>query len=102
MFTIMQPRQLPHAILTAVFAFIALPAPTWAWGDTGHKVVGRIAALKLTPAARARVATILGVDDDVASVSDAMAEAAVWPDHVARNRFPQSVDWHFIDLSLKD
>src|SRR5438067_13253775 len=98
----MQRRQLPQVILAAFIALTVLATPTWAWGDTGHRVVGRIAALKLTPAARARVAALLGVDDDVASVSDAMADAAVWADHVARNRFHESIDWHFIDLSLKD
>jgi S1/P1 Nuclease len=98
----MQCRQLPQVIFTAFIALTVLAAPTWAWGDTGHRVVGRIAALKLTPAARTRVAALLGVDDDVASVSDAMADAAVWADHVARTRFPESADWHFIDLSLKD
>jgi hypothetical protein len=76
--------------------------PAWSWGDVGHRVVARVAAQKLTPAARTKIAALLGVEDDPASVSDAMADAAIWPDHVARTRFPQSVPWHFIDLSLKN
>jgi hypothetical protein len=73
-----------------------------AWGDVGHRIVARIAALRLTPSASARIAGILGVDNDPAAIGDAIADAAVWPDHVARSKFPETADWHFIDMSLKD
>ena len=88
--------------LVSILCGVLICQPAWSWGDVGHKVVARVAAQKLTPAARSKVAALLGSEDDPASVSDAMADAAVWPDHVARTKFPQSAPWHFIDLSLKN
>lgn len=81
--------------------FILVTQPSWGWGVVGHQTVGRIAAALLTPAAREKVADILGVDNTKAAVADAMADAAEWPDLVARNDYPESAAWHFIDLGLK-
>lgn len=88
-------RALVYLLLPAIAA-----VPAWSWGDVGHMTVGRIAAKHLKPSTRTKVATILGVDDTAAAVANAMAEAAVWADHVARNEFPETPPWHFIDLSL--
>src|SRR5882757_7982025 len=67
--------------------FILVTQPSWGWGVVGHQTVGRIAAALLTPAAREKVADILGVDNTKADVADAMADAAEWPDKVARTEF---------------
>jgi hypothetical protein len=80
---------------------LAVPSRCLAWGEVGHRVVARIAASQLTPAARANVARILGVQNTTAAVAAALADAAEWPDAVARAKYPQSVVWHFIDLGLK-
>src|SRR5260370_41344045 len=52
----------------------------WAWGNDGHQIVARIAALNLTPKAQRHVAQLLGVSSGPTSVANAMARAAVWPD----------------------
>ncbi len=66
-------------------------APGRAWGPVGHKVVARIAASQLTPAAKDKVAKILDLDHPTAGeIADALAAAAVWPDSVARDKFPDS------------
>jgi hypothetical protein len=72
-----------------------------AWGTAGHRIVGRIAASFLTREAREKVAEILEVEPTVRELGDALADAAEWPDTVARTKFPQSSEWHFIDLGVK-
>lgn len=75
--------------------------PGRAWGPVGHRVVARIAASQLTTAAKAKVAKILEPDKPNADVADVLADAAEWPDTVARDKFPDSQAWHFIDLGVK-
>ena len=87
--------------LTSLLILAVSVAPCAAWGEVGHRVVGRIAASLLTPIAQSKVADILGVDNTKKDVADALADAAEWPDSFARTHFPQSVPWHFIDLGLK-
>lgn len=70
----------------------------WAWGNDGHQIVARIAALNLSPNARRHVAQLLGVSSGPTSVANAMARAAVWPDTYLRNHAPKSKPWHFIDI----
>ena len=58
-------------------ALVALAIePCVAWGEVGHRVVGRIAASLLTPAAQRKVATILEVENTKPAVADALADAA--------------------------
>ncbi|SRR5579885_499635 len=89
-------------VICPLAAYVASACPVWAWGDMGHRVIARIAASRLSPQALARIATILDVESDPAAVSDAMADASTWADHVGRPRFPATAEWHFIDMSLRD
>ena len=57
-------------------ALLSAPAPCFAWGEVGHRVIARIAASQLTPAARANVARILGVPNTQAAVASALSDAA--------------------------
>jgi nuclease S1 len=75
--------------------------PGRAWGPVGHRVVARIAASQLTTAAKDKVAKILEPDKPNVDVAEALADAAEWPDIVARDKFPDSQEWHFIDLGVK-
>ena len=72
-----------------------------AWGTMGHKTVGRLAAALLTPEAQKMVAAKLHVANTAAAVSAALADAAEWPDAVAREKYTKSIPWHFIDLGVK-
>ncbi len=87
-------------IVYPLVAYALCACPVWAWGDVGHRVIARIAAARLSPQALAKIAGILDVENDPAAVSDAMADASTWADHVGRPRFPTTADWHFIDMSL--
>jgi hypothetical protein len=75
-------------------------SPAFCWWETGHRTVARIAAARLTPAARTRVARILGITDDPAAIADALAEASIWPDQTKKET--KTSAWHFIDLTIQD
>jgi hypothetical protein len=55
----------------------AAPAPALAWGKTGHRVIGAIAARLVTRHTRREVRRILGVEG--------IAEASTWPDFERSN-----------------
>jgi hypothetical protein len=62
--------------------------------------VARLAVTRLTPAALIRTAQILGVADDRQTVSDALAEASLWPDQTKGKT--HTGDWHYINLTFAD
>ena len=53
-------------------------APSFAWLDKGHRIVGLIAEANLTAEARKTIEEIL-------PVNTTLADAAVWPDHEGRS-----------------
>jgi hypothetical protein len=66
--------------------------PVYGWGPEGHSLVARIADAQLTPAARARVADILGSGTTMASISS-------WADQIRRER-AKTASWHYIDIPI--
>lgn len=89
-------RRLSACVLIALLA----TSPSWGWWETGHRVVARLAAARLTPAARTRVARILNVPDTVDAVTGGLADASIWADEVKKSNATAS--WHFIDLAIQD
>lgn len=83
-------------ILVAVAATVLAiaPAPAFAWGKTGHRVVGQIADAHLSSEARAAVKRILG--------NETMAEASNWPDFMKSDPSPfwqkTASSWHYVTL----
>ena len=61
---------------------LILAHPVYPWGDTGHEVVGHIAQRHLTDKALEQVKAILRSES---SVDEALARAAIWPDHEGKN-----------------
>lgn len=49
-------------ILTCLIVIALSPAPTLGWGDTGHRIVARIASKYLSPQARGIVIDLLKAD----------------------------------------
>ena len=85
----------------AVFASCFLAAsPLFGWWETGHRVVARVAAAHLTPAARVRIARILSVPDTPEAVTEALAQASTWADDTKNEN--HTGEWHYIDLALQD
>ena len=54
-----------------------MPSPVLAWGAQGHEVVAHLAAMNLTPKARAGVAALLGGEAEAS-----MAIASNWSDEI--------------------
>ncbi len=95
-------RLFPRSAVRNVFviSLLVCATPAYSWWETGHRVVARIAALHLTPAARTRVARILNVPDTLDDVSEALAVASTWADETKAET--KTGAWHFIDLAIQD
>ena len=67
------------------------PVAAFAWGATGHRVVGTIAEDHLSGKARKAVHAILG--------EESIAIAATWMDEVRSNRaYDHTRDWHWVTI----
>jgi len=65
-----------------------------AWDDFGHRLVARLAYLKLDPEVRAKVDDLLG------GGTDAFVEASQWADRSKAGR-PNTVPWHYVNIPLQ-
>jgi hypothetical protein len=76
-------------IAIALVAYLPLNAA--AWGLTGHRVVGQVAAYYLTAKARKNVKAVLG--------SESLAIASNWPDFIKSDTsFNYLNTWHYVNL----
>lgn len=89
-----------------VTVLLLAPGQAWCWGDEGHQAVARIAAAHLSERARQAVLALLRQDAAFAAapdapdpLADAMARAAIWPDHVPGGK-GATAPWHYIDIGL--
>jgi hypothetical protein len=61
------------------------------WGKTGHRVVGEIATVHLTPEAKKQVERVLG--------HTSLAIAGTWMDEVRSNpKYDYMTDWHWVTI----
>ena len=77
-------------------AAVLIPAPSFAWGKTGHRVIAAIADTQLSGLARAHVEQILGP-------GESLDEAATWPDEMRSAPEPfwqkTATPWHYVTVS---
>ena len=77
-------------------AAVLIPAPSFAWGKTGHRVIAAIADTQLSGLARAHVEQILGP-------GESLDEAATWPDEMRSAPGPfwqkTATPWHYVTVS---
>jgi hypothetical protein len=83
------------SVLCLLFA-----CPGFGWWEAGHRAIARLAAARLAPAARARVAALLRVKNTPGDVADAMAAVSTWADDIKAQS--HTGRWHFIDIALED
>lgn len=78
---------------------ILLPAsssPAFAWGATGHRIVATLAEERLSPAARAALADLLG--------GETLATASTWADEmrsapdVPESFIEAAAPWHYVNI----
>lgn len=75
----------------ALAVFLLLPAAAQAWGNLGHRTVGRIAEDHLSPEAAAAVVELLG--------SETLAEASTWADFIrSEPDWRKADDWHWVTM----
>jgi hypothetical protein len=79
--------------VVATFLLLTLTSSAYAWGPTGHRVVAEIAQRHLTPAAQAKVSSLLD--------GRTLADVANWPDELRSDpRFDKYKLLHF--ATVKD
>ncbi len=78
--------------LVVVVAMLVPSSRALAWGPEGHAIVALIATSRLTPAAKAGVAGLLGKKE--------LADIASWADQVRRQR-DETGPWHYVDIPVE-
>ena len=66
-----------RTVMLAAAAALATPSAAFAWGQTGHRVIGEIAQENISGKTRAEIELILGEED--------LAEASTWADEERSN-----------------
>lgn len=64
-------------------------SPARAWGCTVHRLIGAIAAARLSPATQAAIDTLTN--------DESLAEQACWADEIRPAR-PETKRWHYVDI----
>ena len=72
-------------------SLLLVPCTAFAWGPTGHRVIGAIAENHLSPNALKAVHQILG--------DESLAMAATWMDEIRSDRaYDYTRDWHWVTI----
>jgi hypothetical protein len=83
-----------YILVATALATSVMVGPAWGWGRLGHRVAGKIAESRLTPAAKAAVAALLEPGETLADVS-------TWADEVRRD-YRESGPWHYINIPITE
>ena len=68
-----------------------LSGQAWAWGQTGHRVVGLVAEKHLTKQARKKIARVLQ--------DNSLAEVSNWMDEIKSDAaYNHTHDWHWVTI----
>ncbi|MBP6442377.1 MAG: S1/P1 nuclease [Gemmatimonadales bacterium] len=63
------------------------------WGQLGHRIIARVAAARLTPAARLAVRDLIP--------GETLASVASWADSIRPSR-PETGPWHYVNIPIWD
>ncbi len=78
----------------ALAASALAPSSACAWGNEGHQIIALIAYDRLTPAARAEVADLLGGD-----ARPTLEDVSTWADYIRLTR-PDTAPWHYVNIEI--
>jgi len=100
-----------------IVGLLAIAQPCFAWGDSGHQLVARIAARSVSSTVKRHIVAFLrkaSPDDlnlqaligktadpqpSLATFEAALAKMAIWPDHMPGGK-GITAPWHFVDIAL--
>lgn len=83
-------------IASLLVVFLLLPAPAYAWGPMGHRLIARLAEGDLSPQARAQIAELLAGEAD-----PSLAGIANWADELRADDpdlGKRSARWHYVNI----
>ena len=71
---------------------LVLPQQAWSWARIGHRVVGRIAELEMSSAARKELKKLMG--------NESLPKASTWADEIRsdRNKWSKADPWHYVNI----
>ncbi|MFI5349435.1 MAG: S1/P1 nuclease [Elusimicrobiota bacterium] len=99
----------PRTVIPIAFLAVAAavcPRPAFAWSANGHKTVALIAESRLSDAAKAAVASILGptatLDAVAPCADDIRGKTGYDCAGINLNDDPQSEPWHFVDVPISE
>lgn len=69
----------------------------FAWGPTGHEIVGHVAEEHLTPATAHFIHDLLTAGNTTGEIHIAAAGFANWADFIRKDR-PETAPWHYVDI----
>lgn len=72
---------------------IVFSGRAFGWGDTGHRIVGKLAENYLTEKAKKNLSSIMG--------RESLARAATWPDEIRSwpdDTYAYAIPWHYVDV----
>ncbi|MGB8508195.1 MAG: S1/P1 nuclease [Pyrinomonadaceae bacterium] len=103
--TLKSHRRVIARLVAAAFLTALLHASAAAWGGEGHHIVTMIAEKHLSATARQQINDILTNNHlcgGGATVLNKMLCASTWPDDSRNTTHPQTYNWHFVDISLRN
>jgi hypothetical protein len=81
---------------TFILAAVLLSSNAFAWGPTGHRVVGAVAEKQLEPSVALKIYKILG--------GNSLSRVANWPDEIKSEpaNYSYTFNWHYTDWKDED
>lgn len=81
---------------TLILAAVLVSANAFAWGPTGHRVVGAVAEKNLDPAVALKIYKLLG--------GNSLSKVANWPDEIKSEpeTYSYTYNWHYTDWKDED
>lgn len=89
-------KRLSSLLIVITCAAAAVPAPSLAWGNFGHTVVGEVAWNLLNDKARAAVIALLNQSHDTLTAPD-FPHRATWADAQRNATHGATAAWHFVN-----
>lgn len=79
-------------IVVSITLLLSASSPVWAWGQTGHRAVGKVAENHLNKKASKAVKKLLG--------SETLALASTWMDDIkSDSTYDYARDWHWVTIA---